>query len=83
MSAEIQVVVLVLAVLAAASFVSLPILRPPANAEEHPVLAGREEGRARLVAALEELGRDLKSGMISHADYSTAVGAIRRRLSRL
>ena len=83
MIAEIEVVLLVLTVIAAVSLVSLPIVRRPTNTEEHPALAAREEGRARLFAALEELGRDLKAGMISQADYTAAVGEIRRRLSRL
>ena len=83
MSAGIELALLVVAVLAAGAVVSLPLFRPPAQAEEQPALAAREEARARLFAALEELGRDLKAGMISRSDYEPAVVEIRRRLSRL
>jgi len=82
-STGIEVALLVLMVIGAVSIVSLPILRPPANVGDGPALAAREQDRARLFAALEELGRDLKAGMISQADYAAAVGDIRRRLSRL
>ena len=83
MSAGIELALLVVAVLAAGAVVSLPLFRPPAQAEEQPALAAREEARARLFAALEELGRDRRSGMISDTDYAAAVGEVRRRLARL
>ena len=83
MTAGIEVVLLVLVVVAAVWAVALPILRAPASTLEHPVVAAREESRARLFAALEELGSDRKAGMISETDYTAAVGEIRRRLSRL
>jgi cytochrome c-type biogenesis protein CcmI len=79
----IQIAFLVLAVLAATSCVALPFVRPPADAGEQPALGALDESRARLFAALEELGRDRKAGMISEADFATAVGEIRRRLARL
>jgi cytochrome c-type biogenesis protein CcmI len=83
MSAGIQVALLAVTVLTAVWLVAIPILRPSAAAGEQPALAAREEERARLFAALEELGRDRKSGMISQADYEPAVGEIRSRLARL
>jgi len=82
-SAGIEIVLLVAAVVAAASCVALPLWRPPAEAEEHPVLAARDESRARLFAALGELARDRQAGMISPTDYEAALSEIRNRLSRL
>jgi cytochrome c-type biogenesis protein CcmI len=83
MSAGVQILLLVVAVLAATSAVALPFLRPPAQADEPAGLAERDADRARLFAALEELGRDRRSGMISDTDYAAAVGEVRRRLARL
>jgi cytochrome c-type biogenesis protein CcmI len=79
-SAALEIALLAVTVAAAASWVALPLLRPPAQADEQPV---RDESRGRLFAALEELGRDRKAGMISPADYAAAVSEIRRRLSQL
>lgn len=83
MSAGIELAILVIAVIAAVALVLLPFFRPPAGRLNHVALAMRDEDRARLFTALEELARDRRAGMISQVDYTAAVNEIRRRLATL